>query len=203
MTAGTAELTYPDGFDTSALVGLELANGDLRILEHLNAGAFSTVYRGECLSTNTYYALKVMRKASEPTAREFQLQCMELESHLRAHDHPGIVTLHRVLEHGDHVVLVLDFVDGGDLLDAVTRQPHRYTGNEGHVRSTFGQMLEAVKYTHDAGVVHRDLKLENFLVSEDLSKVYLADFGLATTSRGYEQVGSLPYVPPGMSSCAL
>ncbi|VDC07536.1 unnamed protein product [Peniophora sp. CBMAI 1063] len=188
-------VTDPAGIDPSTIVGLELANGDLRVGERLNAGSFSTVFRGECISANRTYALKFMRKV-DPTARQFQFQCMEFETHLRAHEHPGIITLHRVLEHGDHVVLVLDYVDGGDLLEAITQQYHRFRGNEHQVRSTFAQMLQAVKHTHDAGVVHRDLKLENFLVSEDLSKVYLADFGLATTSRTYEQVGSLPYVPP-------
>ncbi|KZV59256.1 kinase-like protein [Peniophora sp. CONT] len=195
MNANAPQVNQPHGFDPSTLVGLEIANGDIRVVEHLNHGSFSFVYRGECNSTNSTYALKFMRKV-EPTSREWRMQCMEFESHLRAHEHPGVVTLHRVIEHGDYIVLVLDYISGGDLLDAVLKQPSRYKGDEHRIRSTFGQMLRALKHTHDVGVVHRDLKLENFLVSEDLSEVYLADFGLATTSRVYEPVGSMPYVPP-------
>ena len=129
----TADNNTVKTVDPISLVGIELADGDLRIVEHIGGGAFSTVYRAESASKSSTYALKFMRKA-DPGARDFKLQCMELESHLRAHDHPGIITLHRVLEHDEHVVLVLDYISGGDLLDAIAQQPEQYRGDEHRVR---------------------------------------------------------------------
>ena len=187
--------TASDATPTS-LAGTELAGGDIRVFEQLNSGAFATVYRGFCLSTQRTYALKFVHKL-DPSSTKFNAQCDELDTHLRAHEHPGIVTLHRVIEHEEYIVYVLDLVDGGDLLDKISDYPEMYKGNDQRVRATFLQMIQAVKHAHDVGVYHRDLKLENFLVSEDLTRVYLADFGLATTSRVHERVGSLPYIPPG------
>jgi len=88
-----------------------------------------------------------------------------------------VVQLHEILEDLDHnaIVLVEEYVSGGDLLDLV--QEGRIPIDT--VRKYFRQMLLGTQFLHRAGIAHRDIKLENILVDRENGVCKLADFGFA------------------------
>ena len=77
-------------------------------------------------------------------------------------DHPHIARLQEVYEDDENIYLVQEICSGGELFDFLDEQPDYYM-NEGDALRCVWQMLSALRYLHSKGVVHRDLKLENFL----------------------------------------
>uniref|UniRef100_A0A3P9DPT3 non-specific serine/threonine protein kinase n=1 Tax=Maylandia zebra TaxID=106582 RepID=A0A3P9DPT3_9CICH len=128
--------------------------------------------------------------------------------------HPNIIRFHEVFESRDKIVIVMEYASRGELYDYIQE---RRRLPETEARSIFRQITSAVHYCHKNGVVHRDLKLENILLDQDLN-VKLADFGLSnnfhkgTLLQTYcgsplyaapEIVKGLPYQGPEVDCWAL
>jgi calcium-dependent protein kinase len=95
-------------------------------------------------------------------------------------DHPNIVRLEEVYESQAQIYLVQELCLGGELFDRLDEQPDfHYTENDCAI--LIKQMLCAVRYLHSHGIIHRDLKLENFLFSSKSkdSELKMIDFGLS------------------------
>jgi calcium-dependent protein kinase len=112
-------------------------------------------------------------------------------------DHPNIVRLEEVYENDREIYLVQELCHGGELFDRLDEQPdYHYT--EAECARLIKQMLCAVRYLHSKGIIHRDLKLENFLFSSKSkdSELKMIDFGLSKHFRfgevHHEAVGT-PY----------
>ncbi|XP_014206241.1 calcium/calmodulin-dependent protein kinase type 1-like isoform X2 [Copidosoma floridanum] len=92
--------------------------------------------------------------------------------------HPNIVQLLETFEDKHKVYLVMELVTGGELFDRIVEKGS-YT--ERDASSLIRQVLEAVDYMHEQGVVHRDLKPENLLYysPDEDSKIMISDFGLS------------------------
>lgn len=78
--------------------------------------------------------------------------------------HPNIIKLLQVLDVDKHVVLVLEYADGGDLRTYLKALPDRRLP-EARARVVFKDILRGVAYAHSHHVTHRDLKLENILMT--------------------------------------
>jgi calcium-dependent protein kinase len=95
-------------------------------------------------------------------------------------DHPNIVRIEEVYESTNEIYIVQELCHGGDLFDRLDEQPdYHYT--EAQCARLVKQMLSSVRYLHSKGVIHRDLKLENFLFSstKQESELKMIDFGLS------------------------
>lgn len=95
-------------------------------------------------------------------------------------DHPNIVRLEEVYESHSEIYLVQEICKGGELFDRLDEQPdYHYT--EAQCARLVKQMLSSVTYIHNKGIIHRDLKLENFLFSDAAadSELKMIDFGLS------------------------
>ncbi|XP_061393414.1 calcium/calmodulin-dependent protein kinase type 1 [Musca vetustissima] len=92
--------------------------------------------------------------------------------------HPNIVQLYETYEDKSKIYLVMELVTGGELFDRIVEKGS-YT--EKDASDLIRQILEAVDYMHEQGVVHRDLKPENLLFysPDDDSKIMISDFGLS------------------------
>ena len=93
-------------------------------------------------------------------------------------DHPNIVRLEEVYESHSEIYLVQELCLGGELFDRLDEQPdYHYT--EAECARLVKQMMSAVRYLHHKGIIHRDLKLENFLFSSTStdSELKMIDFG--------------------------
>lgn len=95
-------------------------------------------------------------------------------------DHPNIVRLEEVYESHSEIYLVQELCVGGELFDRLDEQPD-YHYSEAQCARLVKQMLCAVRYIHSKGIIHRDLKLENFLFSsvDPDSELKMIDFGLS------------------------
>jgi calcium-dependent protein kinase len=95
-------------------------------------------------------------------------------------DHPNIVRLEEVYESDSEIYLVQELCVGGELFDRLDEQPD-YHYSEAQCARLVKQMLSAICYIHSRGIIHRDLKLENFLFSstDPDSELKMIDFGLS------------------------
>ncbi|TDH09007.1 hypothetical protein EPR50_G00103930 [Perca flavescens] len=138
----------------------------------LGRGATSIVYRCEEKQTQKPYAIKVLKKTIDKKIVRTEIGVL-----LRL-SHPNIIQLKEIFETDTDIALVLELVTGGELFDRIVERGYYSERDAAHV---IKQILEAVAYLHDNGVVHRDLKPENLLYA-DLSldaPLKIADFGLS------------------------
>jgi len=156
----------------------------------LGTGGFSVVKLATERSTGGVWACKIMTlpKAGKNTGdgestREDILKEVEI---LMSLSHPNIIYLKEYFEETGRVYVIMEYLGGGELLDALLNKEKSADGLEAHyseadARLIFKQLIAGVKYLHDIGIVHRDLKLENLLLTKkgDLSTIKIADFGLA------------------------
>jgi calcium-dependent protein kinase len=113
-------------------------------------------------------------------------------------DHPHVARLLDVYETENHMSLVMECMEGGELFERVTHSK-RFT--ESQAADVIRQMLLGLHYLHCHGIVHRDMKLENFLFdSQDGNHLKMIDFGFSkftdTKGRMKTSCGTLAYVAP-------
>ena len=132
---------------------------------------------GERVAVKQIFKEEVIRKNGEEMLR---LMLKEFDI-LGALDHPNIVRLLEVYDEPSRVNMVMELCEGGDLLDAWTEGGVLADHGEEDVKRILKQMLSALAYTHAKGVVHRDLKLNNWMLEgpERDSPIKLIDFGLS------------------------
>ncbi|XP_072295233.1 calcium/calmodulin-dependent protein kinase type IV [Eucyclogobius newberryi] len=138
----------------------------------LGRGATSVVYRCEEKQTQKPYAVKVLKKTIDKKIVRTEIGVL-----LRL-SHPNILELKEIFETDTDIALVLELVTGGELFDRIVERGYYSERDAAHV---IKQILEAVAYLHENGVVHRDLKPENLLyasLSLD-APLKIADFGLS------------------------
>ena len=113
-------------------------------------------------------------------ARTLQLFDREVQI-LESLDHENICHLIEVFDDPQHIYLVLEYVDGGDLLSYIMKHADPGPGlSEQQAVHLTTMICRAMAYTHSLGVAHRDLKPENILLSSDEPPIVkVADFGLA------------------------
>merc|ERR1712166_404106 len=152
-----------DSNSSSAHIRDDLQNTYV-LLEEIGRGCFATVYKARHKITGALAAVKII--AASQTCTE------EIDVMLRL-DHPSCVKLHQIFQTDDQIQLVIDYVDGGDLFDAVAANAFE----EERVRWLMQQLCEGIRHLHTKRIIHCDLKPENILLSAD--SVKLADFGLS------------------------
>eukprot|EP01134_Creolimax_fragrantissima_P005772 CFRG5772T1 len=111
--------------------------------------------------------------------------------------HPNIVELYATAKNHKVMVLLQEYVGGGELFDAVIPDIGVHPM---HIRDYLVQLVSATKYLHDSGVAHRDLKPENVVLDKEKNIVKIIDFGLSEyVSEDYytlykRHVGTVPYM---------
>ena len=147
--------------------------GGYRLNRCVGSGTFGGVW--ECVDprTNTSYAAKVIDIDNILNQEMFKHFRNELTVHSRL-NHPGITKLVDAFGDDQNVYIILELCDGGDMSEVV--KDHGGL-SEDDAKYYFKQIMEAVAYLHKAGVAHRDIKLDNILVTQDQT-TKLTDFGL-------------------------
>ncbi|XP_058095384.1 serine/threonine-protein kinase AGC1-7-like [Magnolia sinica] len=147
-----------------------------RLLKRLGYGDIGSVYLVELRGTNTFFAMKVMDKASIASRNKLIRAQTEREI-LGLLDHPFLPTLYSYFETEKFYCLVMEFCSGGNLHSLRQKQPNKYF-NEHAARFYASEILLALEYLHMLGIIYRDLKPENVLVREE-GHIMLSDFDLS------------------------
>ena len=167
----------------------------LDLIDLIGHGGMGAVYKARQIALDRYVALKIIHPetAKDPAfAKRFSQEARALAQL----NHPGIVGVHDFGRTGGMFYLIMELVDGVNLRQLLS--DGQMDPNE--ALSIIPQICEALEYAHTQGVVHRDVKPENILVSEQ-GRVKIADFGLAKLVRsaadfqltGTEQVMGTPH----------
>lgn len=157
----------------------------------LGEGSFAKVREGLHVLTGEKVAIKVIDKkrarkdtyVTKNLRREGQIQQM-----IR---HPNITQLLDILETENSYYLVMELCPGGNLMHRIYEKKRL---EEAEARRYIRQLVSAVEHLHRAGVVHRDLKIENLLLDED-NNIKLIDFGLSNCA------GILGHSDPFSTQC--
>eukprot|EP00850_Spirogloea_muscicola_P022429 SM000294S10821 [mRNA] locus=s294:44436:49197:- [translate_table: standard] len=165
-----------------------------RPIKPLGSGDTGSVHLVELRDTGKLFAMKAMDKDVMINRNKVHRARTEREI-LGAIDHPFLPTLYGSFQTATHVCLITDFCRGGELYTLLERQPHKRFSEEA-ARCIFSdvcmehldymlaviffasEVLTALEYLHCQGVVYRDLKPENVLLTDD-GHVLLTDFDLS------------------------
>lgn len=173
--------------------------------EHLGSGGMADVYLARDREIGRSVAIKIFRLPETPHDEVRHEREIRLLGSLQ---HPGLVEVYDagVFLDGDvsRRFVVMEFVDGGALS---TRLEKRVALSRRHVADVGAQIADALSYTHARGIVHRDVKPDNILLSDAASLGYsitakLADFGIAhfvEAARFTDQntiLGTANYISP-------
>eukprot|EP00002_Diphylleia_rotans_P019648 TRINITY_DN3799_c0_g1_i5.p1 TRINITY_DN3799_c0_g1~~TRINITY_DN3799_c0_g1_i5.p1 ORF type:complete len:742 (+),score=162.15 TRINITY_DN3799_c0_g1_i5:44-2269(+) len=145
---------------------------DYTIEAQLGYGEFSKVYRAVSVVDESRVAVKVISKGVLQDKSKDEKIEKEINA-LRTLQHPHILKLLDVIEVPDKKCLILEYAPFGDMLELYLK--HGCAPSD-MSRFWFKQIISGVSYCHENGIIHRDLKLDNFLLDENLH-VKIADFG--------------------------
>ena len=144
-----------------------------RIVAQLGEGGMGVVYRARDEVLNRDVAVKLLAHgALDKVGSGHLLREAQTASSL---SHPNICTIHQVGQTGDDFYVVMELIEGRSLSHLLTT-----TGLSMEIVTRYGaQIADALAHAHDRGIVHRDLKGSNVMVTAE-GRVKVLDFGLAT-----------------------
>lgn len=145
----------------------------------LGHGASGKVYMAIHKHTGKKFACKVVKKNANMNDAQSMSTEIEIMKRIR---HRNIVSMYELYETPKCLWIILELVDGGDLHHYLAQTVHY---NEVMAARQFRQILQGLHYLHSLGVVHRDLKLDNLLLSGSGAncEAKIADFGLSALVR--------------------
>jgi tRNA A-37 threonylcarbamoyl transferase component Bud32 len=186
--------------DLPELADIAAAFPDLEIIEKIGQGGMGVVFKARQPKLDRLVALKVLPKAlaampgfPERFTREGRV--------LARLSHPSIVTVHDFGESGGYCFLIMEYVDGVNLRQAM--RAGRFTPEQ--ALKVVPDICAALQAAHEQGVLHRDIKPENLLL-DTKGRIKIADFGIAKLldDRGVDllltqsgaKLGTAPYMAP-------
>lgn len=170
----TEDATLPAASTTlPSLEQIAAAFPELEVLEQIGRGGMGVVYKARQKSLNRLVALKLLAPERVQDAAFAERFAKEAQA-LAALSHPNIVTIHDFGHAEGFYFLLMEFVDGVNLRQAMSAG--RFTPEQ--ALAIVPPVCEALQYAHDHGIVHRDIKPENLLLDKE-GRVKIADFGIA------------------------
>ena len=193
--------------------GTQLFHNQYTIFGFLNSGGFGITYLAKdsldrtvvikecfpgtlCRRSNTI--VRARSRAHQSDFRSVVRLFLQEARNLSKLVHPHIVGVHQVFEDNDTAYMAIDYVRGRDLLDLLEDPSHKFVPVRvvGYLR----KMLEAVRFVHESGVLHRDISPDNILIDRNDEPV-LIDFGAAReqASKQSRVLSALRVVKDGYS----
>jgi tRNA A-37 threonylcarbamoyl transferase component Bud32 len=170
--------------------------GCFTIMDEIGSGSFGIVYKVKKNNTEEYYALKSLSKGVLEKQRQLKYAISECKI-MKQISHPFILPLYYAFNTPKYLYLILELCLKGDLLAVITKKG---VLDETTAKFYIAEVILALDYLHSLGIVYRDLKPANILISDDYH-IKLADFGLAKqkvnkVNPALTMAGTPAYLPP-------
>ena len=178
----------------------DIIDGKYRVIREVGSGGMAHVYRAINMSSRKVVAVKMLKEEylnDQEFLRRFE---REAKASL-ALSHENIVRAYGVGDDNGVPYIVLEYVEGKTLKELIRESP----GGHLSVQQAIGicsQILDALSYAHAHGIIHRDVKPQNVIVT-NRGRAKLADFGIArevtastVTFSGKNVIGSVHYISP-------
>jgi len=178
-----------------------------KLLEKLGEGGMGVVYKAEDIKLKREVAIKFLPHYISVNKEERQRFEIEAQA-AAAFSHPNIAHIYSIEETADEMFIVMEFIDGKELKEKIIApmSPLIKEGIKGGVPIEEAinialQIAEGLDAAHKKGIVHRDIKSSNIMITKD-GKVKIMDFGLAKIKSGSdvtkigETVGTAAYMSP-------
>eukprot|EP00010_Vexillifera_abyssalis_P005091 CAMPEP_0201550916 /NCGR_PEP_ID=MMETSP0173_2-20130828/7192_1 /ASSEMBLY_ACC=CAM_ASM_000268 /TAXON_ID=218659 /ORGANISM="Vexillifera sp., Strain DIVA3 564/2" /LENGTH=401 /DNA_ID=CAMNT_0047961033 /DNA_START=327 /DNA_END=1532 /DNA_ORIENTATION=+ len=154
----------------------------------IGSGSYGQIFKGTEIATGRPVCVKVVNDADWDETERVTLSSLS---------HPNVLEFIAHIRQGQKHFLITELAQGGDLFDFLDGKARV---SETTARPFFRQLVDAFQYVHRAGVVHRDVKLENIFLDQTHQRVIIGDFGFATFWSVHrklsENCGTLYYLPP-------
>lgn len=171
--------------------------------EELGHGGFATVFRVTDQANGEDYAMKVVPKArvSKPKSLEKMKSEIKIQSSL---NHVNVVKAYGSFEDEINYYIIIELCPGHSIRDIIKKEGFL---KEDVVVQYTRDVLEGLSYLHDNRIIHRDLKIENFLFGSD-GKIKIADFGLSAqldydNEKKFTVCGTPNYISPELLTQAF
>lgn len=172
--------------------------GRYNLVEVAGRGGMADVYRGFDTGFEREVAVKVFKRDDDELLRRFLREARLMASLKHPHLMPVYDTGESRIDGSNRYYIVMPFMDGGTLRARVRRGSVSFAETCRYMRG----IADALDYIHSQGIIHRDIKASNVLLSTD-GTCYLADFGIARTTSDATQLtstgnvlGTVDYVAP-------
>ncbi|MCH8033429.1 MAG: protein kinase, partial [Bacteroidetes bacterium] len=167
-----------------------------KILEKLGEGGMGVVYKAKDTKLKREVAIKFLPQFISSNKEERQRFEIEAQA-AAALNHPNIAHIYAIEETEDEMFIVMEFIDGIELKDKIKSGPI----STDEIINIANQIAEGLDVAHKKGILHRDIKSSNIMITED-GKVKIMDFGLAKIKGRTEltkigaTVGTAAYMSP-------
>ena len=158
-----------------------------KIQEKLGKGGFATVYAAISIPGNEKVAIKCTDKAIVESRKLKKKLATEIEIHKSLH-HRNIVKFIANFQDQHYMYFVLELCKGGNVMDLLRKKKYFDEIEAGNITK---QMLSALAYLHKKKIIHRDVKINNFLIGDN-GVIKLCDFGLSVYSKDLKNETNLP-----------
>uniref|UniRef100_A0AAR2L0H6 Protein kinase C n=1 Tax=Pygocentrus nattereri TaxID=42514 RepID=A0AAR2L0H6_PYGNA len=159
-----------EGLQISEALGL----ADFDLIRVIGRGSYAKVLLVRLKKNEHIYAMKVVKK--ELVHDDEDIDWVQTEKHVfeQASTNPFLVGLHSCFQTESRLFLVIEYVNGGDLMFHMQRQRKL---PEEHARFYAAEICIALNFLHEKGIIYRDLKLDNVLLDQD-GHIKLTDYGM-------------------------
>ncbi len=167
-----------------------------KIIEKIGEGGMGTVYRAEDLLLKRVVALKILHKKLMDNTKAIERFYTEARS-AAALNHPNIVTVFDVGQMGEDYFITMEFIEGESFMSFIERKKFLSIAQFIFVTT---HLFRALDYAHRKGIIHRDIKPHNIMLTKD-KQLKIMDFGLAIILSDYKsgETGTISGTPHYMS----
>ena len=167
---------------------------DFILSKDIGEGYFGKVKLGIFKPTNEKYAIKIInKKLMKIKMKKSKFKEIDIT---KKFNHINVIYVYKVIDTPENYYIVMEYCKNGELFEYISKKERL---DEDEASAFFYQIINGVEYIHSKGIAHRDLKLENLLLTED-NIIKIIDFGLSHEFNGKDllktKCGSPSYASP-------